>query len=150
MKLTKASWAFLLAVAAPFCLAQSLGPTVTGSAPASAKTGQSLTLKVTISIPEGYHIYGPKDKTGVATSVSFSGPTGYKATVEYPKTTIYDGLGEESQVYFGKVVVPVKVTVPKKAKGKATFKLTVTTQACNDKTCLMPETKTLSLSTVVK
>jgi DsbC/DsbD-like thiol-disulfide interchange protein len=126
------------------------GPTVTGSAPATAKAGQSLTLRITISIPEGYHIYGPKDKSGVPTSISVTAPSGYRSTVQFPPTKTYRAATGESQVYSGKVVAPIKVSLPKNAKGKATFKVAVTSQACNDETCLMPETTSLSLTTVVK
>jgi DsbC/DsbD-like thiol-disulfide interchange protein len=149
MNRKKTILAILLATVATASFAQT-GPTVTGVAPVTAKAGQALTLKVTIDVPDGYHIYGPKDKSGVPTAIAVSVPAGYKASVAYPPAKVSQVLGEKSEVYTGKISVPVKITVPKGAKGKATFKLTVTTQACNDRSCLMPQTTPLTLSTVIK
>jgi len=149
MKTTTTTLALLAALAAPFCFGQAQ-PDVVGTAPSFAKAGQTLTLKFTLSIPSGFHIYGPKDKTGVATQIAVSAPPGFKAAVHYPATKTYQGLGDTSQVYFGKVIVPVKVSVPKTAKGKVSFKALVTMQACNDRNCLVPETRTVSLQTFIK
>lgn len=130
--------------------AQSKSVKVTAAAPAAAKAGKSITIKVKLDVPNGYHVYGHKEKSGIPTDIQFAGAKGFTAKVSYPKTSVFNGAEGPSDVYFGSVSIPVVVTFPTKAKGKQSFKLKVTSQACNDRVCLPPATVDLTVNTVVK
>lgn len=114
--------------------------------PAMVKAGGKVTLQVTAKIPKGYHIYGPKVKTGIPTSIEVVGMP--KAIVSFPATKKFDAISETIDVYEGNVVFPVSVTFAK--KGVQNLKLVVKTQACNDRTCLIPKTTNLSFKLNVK
>lgn len=139
----------LVAVAA-FSVAQSKSVKVTASVAGAAKAGKTVVVNVKLEVPAGYHIYGPKDKSGIPTEVKFAGPKGFAAKVAYPKTSTYQGVEGPSAVYFGTVTIPVTVSIPKSAKGNQSFSVKVTSQACNDRTCLPPATADLTLKTIVR
>ena len=138
-----------VAVAA-FATAQIKSVKMSASGQPRAKAGKVAIVSVKLDIPNGYHIYGPKDKSGIPTDVKFSGPKGFTGKVNYPKTSVFQGVEGPSEVYFSSVTIPVAVSIPKTAKGKQTFTLKVTAQACNDRTCLPPVTNDLTVTTVVK
>ncbi len=141
---------FALASLCVFAVAQGPSVNVSAACPAKSAAGKTVTLTIDIAVPSGYHIYAPGEKTGVATNIVCTGPSGYKFKVKYPASKTYEGLGGASQVFDGHVQIPVVVNIPKVAKGHISFKLAVTEQACNDNSCLVPATKTFSLSTSVK
>ncbi|MBS1716592.1 MAG: protein-disulfide reductase DsbD N-terminal domain-containing protein [Armatimonadetes bacterium] len=130
------------------CAALSLGQSVATKAtgPSSAKVGKPFTVKVMIKIPSGYHIYGHTEKAGIPTAIEVAGGKGVASKVNYPATSKFNSLDGPVNVYVNEVTIPVTVTLPKTSKGKQTLKLKVTTQACNDRTCLPPKTDTLSVA----
>lgn len=139
----------ILAVAA-VSLAQLKAVKVSATGQSAVKPGKVAILKVKFDVPAGYHIYGPKEKTGIPTDIKFAGPKGFTAKVLFPKTSVFKGVEGPSDVYFGSVTIPVSVSIPKSAKGKQSFKLKVTSQACNDRTCLPPATAELTVNTTVQ
>lgn len=145
----KAHIGFALLGLASFAVAAP--PTVSASATIGpAHAGKPIAVTVKLTIPTGYHIYGPVVKGSIPTSVAWGGPAGYKLQAKYPATKPYQALGEKVQVYEGSVSIPVTITAPKGTKGKVPLKLKVTTQACNDRACLPPKTAEINTFVVVK
>ena len=137
-----------------FGLAASLGAvavaavqSVSVTASASKPKANKVPVTVTLTIPQGYHIYGSKKTdTGIPTSIKMKSPN-FKITAStYPPTQTYTQMGESVQVYEGKAVVKLQVMPTKKLSGKQTVKFAVTTQSCNDRTCLPAETKEVSVN----
>lgn len=108
-------------------------------------------VTVSFSIPSGYHIYGANPgSTGIATSVKVKGSDFKISKVSYPKPKIITILGEKMEVYEKRADLMVQLKPTKKMTGKKVVKLSVTSQACNDRTCLPPETSEVSLTVNVK
>jgi DsbC/DsbD-like thiol-disulfide interchange protein len=130
---------------AAFALTPAVSVSLSQAGP--AKAGKPIKVNVHITVPSGYHIYGPKDESGIPTNIVLSGPNGFKASVLYPKTSSFKNLdGTTAAVFVGDTTIPVVVTTPKGFKGKPTLKFKVTTQACNDRTCLPPSTADLTVT----
>lgn len=125
---------------------------VSASAPGTVSAGKSFTISVKFNIREGYHIYGPtKIETGLPTTVSVTGPSGFKvARASFPATHPFKALGETVPVLSGAPIVKVSVTAPKKIKGKQLFIVNVRSQACNDRTCERPQTVALKVLVTVR
>lgn len=119
-------------------------------ASASGQANKPAKAVVELSIPKGYHIYGPVAKGSIATKIVWSGAKGVTIAPQYPTPHDFDAFGEKVKVYEGKVSIPVVVTFPKGTKGKQTLSFKVTSQACNDRTCLQPTTQTVTGSVVLK
>ncbi len=115
--------------------AQSVVHSATSGKPVSGKIPVTLNLE----IPKGYHIYGPKaGSTGIATAVKVKG-TDYKiSSINYPKTKTITLGGEKFEVFEGTIQVNLMLSSAKKTSSKPL--LLVTSQACNDRTCLPPST----------
>lgn len=125
---------------------------VSARAPGTVVAGKPFIITVKFSIQDGYHIYGPnKIATGIPTAVSVTAPSGFniKKTV-YPATTMFKALGETIPVLMGTPSVKVTVSTPKTAKGKRTFLVHVMSQACNDRTCKLPQTDNLKVTVSFK
>lgn len=99
----------------------------------AALSGSKVTLK--LAIPAGYHIYGPTEKSGVPTAVAVKEPKGAGALIAWPKTKPYQTFEGTAQIYAGVVTIPVTLKAPPKS---GRISLSVTTQMCNDRTCLPP------------
>ena len=125
---------------------------VSASAPGTVVAGKAFTITVKFNIREGYHIYGPtKIETGLPTTVSVTGPKGFKvAHVNFPATHPFKALGETVPVLSGAPIVKVSVSAPKKSKGKQLFTVNVSSQACNDRTCERPQSVALKVLVNVK
>lgn len=120
---------------------QAASPGVQVKASAEKPKGGLYPIAVTFSIPDGYHIYGPKVKEGIPTKIAVKGTAFKIASVSYPKTKTFVQLGESFEVYEDVAKVKLVIKPVKPFKGKATVKLNVTTQACNDRTCLPASTQ---------
>lgn len=121
------------------------------SVSSSAKVGKAakgvVPVTVTIQIPSGYHIYGPKaGSAGIATAIKVKGTDFKLGAIKYPKTKTIEIGGEKFEVYEQKVSVPVTISRAKKMAGKQKVHLLITTQACNDRTCLPPSTVDLPVT----
>lgn len=129
-----------------FAVAMAAAPGVTVKAVAGkAKAGQA-PVTVAITIPEGYHIYGPAEKSGVSTSIKVKGTNVKVAKATFPKTKTISVVGTKFQVYEEKVSIPVVLKPTKKLKGVQKVTLLVTSQACNDRICLPPDTKSIDVN----
>lgn len=124
--------------------------TVSMTAPPSVAVGKPISAKIAMEIPEGFHIYAADEKNGISTEIVWAGSTANKAQVNYPTPVPFESFGITVRGYSHSVEVPVTVTPPKGAKGKLTLRFKVTTQSCNDTTCLPPQTVEVSAVTWIK
>ncbi len=101
--------------------------------------GATFDLEVYFEIPDGYHIYGPKETRGEPTDVDFVGQAGFTGgPAVYPATVGEEmpGLGT-LQVYEDQIEVRVPVTVdPKTAEGEYELAVKVLLMACTKDNCL--------------
>ncbi len=139
--------ATLLLLSAAVCAFAAFDGGATSKATAGKVKKGKVPVTVTIKVPEGYHIYGPKSTDiGVATSIKVKGNDFKIASINYPKTTVFTAGGEKMDVYKGTVTVPLVVQPVKKLHGKQELHILVSTQACNDRTCLPPATEDLKIT----
>lgn len=105
------------------------------------RPGATFDLDVYFEIPDGFHIYGPKEDKGEPTDVDFVAQTGFTGgQAVYPASVPEDmpGLGT-LQVYEEQIEVKVPVTVdPKTAVGEYELAVKASYMACTAKTCLDP------------
>lgn len=123
---------------------------VTLNAPTTVAVGKPIAAKIAMEIPDGFHIYAVDEINGIPTEIIWAGSTANKATVSYPTPVPFDSFGIQVRGYSHKIEVPVTVNPPKGAKGKLTLRFKVTTQSCNDTTCLPPQTVEVSAVTWIK
>lgn len=114
-------------------------------------------LVTTFDLPEGLHIYGePVPKGLTATKIKVQGPDGLVALpMEVPPTTPLhlNALDIDLNVWSGTVnlsipLYPVGELVSECRpidERKVEISVDVTFQACTDETCLLPQTRTLTL-----
>jgi len=121
---------------------------VSASGPAKSAPGKDVTILVKFNVKSGYHIYGPgKIETGIPTEVAVQAPKGFKVKkTTYPATTMFKALGETVPVFEHQGVIKVTLSSPASAHGKQNFVVKVKSQACNDRTCLMPTTDEAKVS----
>jgi DsbC/DsbD-like thiol-disulfide interchange protein len=102
---------------------------------------QSVTI--TLDIENGWHVYANpvenEDLTNAQTVVSISAKSKLEnVKVEYPAGKLQKDRDEKYKIYEGKAVIKAQV---KRGKGdNSPLEITITLQACNDKTCLLPAT----------
>lgn len=121
---------------------------ISASGPAKSAPGKDVTILVKFNVKDGYHIYGPgKIDTGIPTDVSVDAPKGFKVKkTAYPATKMYKALGETVPVFEHTGTIKVTLSAPANAHGKQNFVVKVKTQACNDRTCLMPTTDQVNVA----
>lgn len=123
--------------------------------PKSAKAGATITATLVMTVPNEHHAYVPpmgKDGSPVV-NVSLTPKSALKLIkVSYPagETKVYPAFGDMPlHVYEGVVKIPVKVQLPKNAKGAYKVSLNLYSQICaNSGSCFPP--KTLTVSATVK
>ena len=119
---------------------------------ASSAPGGTVLIAVTYNHEDGWHIQPNKpvvppelgDFEPFATTMKVTPPSGYTVgEVQWPKTIeVKVNLGEKPtmyQVYDHIAVAIVPVTIPSDATGTAEIKIKTSFQACNDSTCVAPD-----------
>ena len=112
-----------------------------------AEGKQVLTLN--LEIEDGWHIYanppGNEDFVSVQTTVDLSSTKPLQAVkVQYPKgKLINDSVVGKYMVYEGKQAI--KATVTRAPGDSGPLELTLKFQPCNEKQCLLPATKKLTV-----
>lgn len=129
-----------------FAVALASAPGVTVKAVAGKPKAGQTPVTVAITIPEGYHIYGPAEKSGVSTSIKVKGTNVKVTKATFPKTKTISVVGTKFEVYEEKVSIPVVLKPTKKLKGVQKVTLLITSQACNDRVCLPPDTKSIDVN----
>jgi len=126
-------------------LAQTAQPHLT-IAPASVAPGHDVTLRLTIPLQPGYHIYAPgTPKPFYATRLIIQdpGPVSWQPP-KYPPTKTFQSLGTTLRFltpdpgsHSVQIIIPGKVN-PTPARGTHTIRLSLTYQACTETLCLPP------------
>lgn len=127
-------------VAASFASAQ----TVEVSAKAGKAKAGKAPVTVSLTIPDGYHIYGPTETGGVPTSIKVKGANVKVLKTMYPKTKTYTVTGAKFQVYEDSVSIPLLLQSSKKGMQKVS--LIIESQACNERLCMPRASKTIVLN----
>lgn len=101
------------------------------------------TVSITLDIENGWHLYANpvenEDLSNAQTVVRVASKSKLdNVKVEYPAGKLQQEGGEKYKIYEGKVTIKAQVN---RAKGDNNpLEISITLQACNDKTCLQPAT----------
>lgn len=108
------------------------------------RPGDEIKIAVPASVDAGYHVNSnkPKEPNLIATVLSITSAEGIKTTATvYPKAKDYtfEFSDKPVSVYEGNFYIFAKVRIPEKLKpGNYKLSLNVEYQACNDHSCLAP------------
>jgi hypothetical protein len=120
------------------------------------KAGSDVTVDVTGSIDDGWHVYGLKQLPGGPTSLRLTVDANDTATAtgdpsESPPQKIHDSrFGLDTQFHTGTVTLhlPVRVTTP--AGGNRTIPISIRFQLCSEGECKPPRTVHLTAPVEVR
>ena len=117
----------------------------------TAAPGQTLHVALRLNIDNGWHIYANDAASDnlVATKLTLQPNDHVKlGQVKYPQANSVedDVLKLTLKVYKHEAWLVAPITVADSARGDVTFELALQTQACDDRSCLAPETHTLELT----
>lgn len=116
------------------------------------KPGDEIRIAVKAAVDQGYHVNSnkPKEDFLIPTSLSITSTNGIKNTgIVYPKSKDYTFAFSDKpvSVFEGNFTIFAKVRVPENLKpGNYKLTLTVEYQACNDETCLPPNSATSTVT----
>ena len=112
---------------------------------ANKKDSNQFTLTVSLGIQDGWHTYDDSNNSSINTTVDFKLPDGVKQVGEWnrPLSEPKDG-SPQKEVFTGQAVFSCEITASEDAIGEK-IEVTVTYQACNEKYCNRPTSKTLSV-----
>lgn len=110
-------------------------------------------LYVDLHVDPGLHVYGQPIPEGyIPTEVRVSAPEGVQVgEPEYPPTTPFrlEGLDDEFRVFAEDARVKIRIQRLAPDLEAIPLEVTVSYQACNDRECFLPQTKTLHLDVPV-
>ncbi len=118
----------------------------------SAAPGERVHFEVKVDIAKKWHLYAHGDSNFIGIDlVPAEGFPLQDLKAEYPHGHEGEFFGEKVLMIAGKVVIKASALVPATAKaGKHELPLSVTAQACDDKTCLPPADLPVSFTLTVK
>jgi DsbC/DsbD-like thiol-disulfide interchange protein len=101
------------------------------------------TITITLDIEKSWHVYANpvenEDLTSAQTVVNVTSKSKLEnVKVEYPPGKLQQDNGEKFKIFEGKVTI--KAQVKRARNDNSPLELSITLQACNDKTCLQPVT----------
>ncbi len=101
------------------------------------------TVTITLDIENGWHVYANpvenEDLTNAQTVVNVASKGKLEnVKVEYPAGKLQQDSGEKYKILEGRVTI--KAQVKRSKDDSSPLEITITLQACNDKTCLLPAT----------
>lgn len=106
-------------------------------------------LYVDVDVDEGLHLYGEPIPDGyIPTRVEVSGPEGVRIEApRYPETRPFrvEGIDEDFRIYEDDLRIGVMVQRSDPELESIPLDVTVSYQACTDRECFLPQTKTLHL-----
>ncbi len=125
-------------------------------APQSVKPGGSLTVTLTGTIAESWHMYSITQPPGGPTRTSIWLPNGQPFKVagalsgSEPETIFDPNFGINTEVHTARVVYRLPVAADKElASGKHNLTVNVRLQLCTSQTCLPPTTMTVTAAVMV-
>jgi len=107
------------------------------------------TVTIDLDIANGWHVYanppGQEDLASVQTAVALSSGKPLRSVkVDYPRgTTVNDPIVGKYLVYEGRQTI--RANIARAARDTGALELTLKFQACNEKQCLLPATKKLTV-----
>jgi len=121
----------------------------------AVQPGTTVELTVKLTIDEPYHIYSPKPGMDnlQPTVVQASDANGLTlGELRYPEPRqVHDKVFDQQlNIYDGEAAITVPVEVAAEASGEISVRLNVTWQACDDRTCLPPQTERLTATLQVR
>lgn len=125
-------------------------------APLSLKAGSKAQITVTLTIQEGWYLYGQNPAVDflIPTEILAKASTGLTVRAiksPAPEEKMDPLLGQKLRTYAGKIVFSIPIEVAENCKpGYQTVELTIVSQACGNGTCLAPETTRLPLQLTIK
>lgn len=135
---------------------QAKGQRVSGSLEKRTVTpGSTLRGKITLDIPEGFHVnsHRPNSEYAIPTSVKLRAEGLTIGKIVYPrgKNRKFQFSESELNVYEGRIAVPFEVRVPVSFRRKrVTLVATVRYQACTEEVCYAPRNKTVVMTATVR
>jgi len=116
--------------------------------------GESAQLAVVVTVERGWHINSddPGDDFSVPTTMVWKLPEGWLDPVpSFPdgEKLRFDFSETPIEVWQGRVLIPVVLTVPEDATGSVRLTVGLTAQACNSSQCLAPTDVTATLEATV-
>jgi DsbC/DsbD-like thiol-disulfide interchange protein len=113
------------------------------------KAGGSVLLTVKLRMAIGWHVNSHAPGNEYAIPLSFKSlDDNVSLDVTWPQDVTMVSAGESVNVYGGSLSFPITVSANQGAKGPV--KIMVTWQACNEETCLAPETTNVPCSVTVE
>ncbi len=118
----------------------------------SAQTGERVTFDVKLDIQKKWHLYAHADSMFIGVDlVPAEDFVLEDFQADYPAGHEGEFFGEKVVMISGKEIIHASAKIPAGlAKGKHELKLSVTVQACDNKTCLAPSNLPVSFSLTVK
>ena len=111
---------------------------------------QRTPVLVRLDLDPGLHVYGrPVPEGFVATEVSVTAPEGVRiGETESPPTRPFsvEGVRQEFRIFEGAVEFVVPITSELREEPTVTLEVTVRYQACDERQCYLPQSRTLSLT----
>lgn len=110
--------------------------------PATAKPGDTVTLKATLTIDDGWHVYGRDEETGIPPSLTLSATGGLEKVGEtvVPFGVPHETFGITSHWVMGTAVLEQRLKVPDgAAAGPIELKGRVDYMVCDEESCLPPD-----------
>lgn len=111
---------------------------------------QRTPLLVSLDLDPGLHLYGQPVPDGfVATEVTVTAPEGVRVgETEAPPTRPFsvEGVRQEFRIFEGAVEFVVPITSELREEPTVTLEVTVRYQACDERQCYLPQSRTLSLT----
>ena len=111
--------------------------------PKTVKPGGEATLKIKVTIEDGWHIYAVDKPTGLSRKTSLKLAVADKLTADkdwkIPDPVKYEKAEEETFCYMADTTFTKKIKVGESAEGALEATTTVEFMACNDETCLSPK-----------
>jgi len=124
----------------------------------AVKAGQSVSIRVTAAIDDGWHLYAldPVEGGPIPTRIT-AGPAPTFVLQEKdivrsePKRAHDPNFGIETAYYEESTTFGLPITVSKDLKaGERELEVTARFQACNDRICLRPQTSTMKVKVTVR
>jgi uncharacterized protein YyaL (SSP411 family) len=123
------------------------------TAQAEAKPGATIDVAVRFTINKGYHIYAstvdPAELIPTSLKIGGEGFAEVAGAAKWPEPKLVKDpvLGKAIAMYEGEALVTTRITVSPTAKGgEGKLELKIEVQACDDRVCLQPQRKTLTVA----
>ncbi len=109
--------------------------------PRKLKRDEGATLKISLTVPKGYHInaYKPAEGQMVSAKISFGAAEGiWLSQPVYPKPRVLNASWSDVKILTYEGTIKIEVPVRASKKGKRVIETTFSYQGCTANACLPP------------